>query len=120
MMRLCDLTIAELSKMLERGECSSVEITKSVYERIGEVDKKVHAYLWLDQEYALGQAKEADRLRKAGEKINPLLGIPIALKDIFCTTGVRTTCASKILENFVPPFDATVVVKLKEKGIVIT
>jgi len=118
-MRLCELTIGELAAMLERGECSSVEAAKSAYERIREVDGKVHAYLWTNEEYALAQAKEADRLRKAKQNLNPLLGVPVALKDIFCTKGVPTTCASKILEKFVPRFDATVVARLKEKGVVI-
>jgi len=118
-MRLCELTITELSGMLERGECSSVDITKSVYERISEVDKKIHAYLWTNEEYALSQAKEADKKRKARENLNPLLGIPIGLKDLLLTKGVPTTCASRILENFVPPFDATVVKKLKERGVVV-
>jgi aspartyl-tRNA(Asn)/glutamyl-tRNA(Gln) amidotransferase subunit A len=118
-MRLCELTLEQLSKMLERKECSSLELTRSVFERIHEVENKIHAYLWLNEEMALSQAKEADRLRQAGEKLNPLLGIPVALKDIFCTRGIPTTCASKILENFVPPFDATVVLKLKERGVVI-
>jgi len=119
-MRLCELAIPELSTMLAKGECSSVDITRSVYERIREVDDKIHAYLWSNEEYALSQAGEADRLRKAGEKLNPLLGIPVGLKDIFLTKGVPTTCGSKILEKFVPPFDSTVVSRLKEKGVVIT
>jgi len=117
-MRLCEMTIEELSQMLKSKECSSLDITKSVYERIREVEKKVHAYLWLNEELALSQAREADRLLQAGEKLNPLLGIPVALKDIFCTKGIPTTCASKILENFVPPFDASAVLKLKERGVV--
>ena len=118
-MKLCELSISELSQMMERGECSSEEITKSVIERIKEVDDKIHAYLWWDGNYALSQAREADERRKKGEGINPLLGIPIALKDIFITKGIPTTCASKILENFIPPFDGTAVAKLKERGAVI-
>jgi len=118
-MRLCELTISELSEMLSRREVASEEITRSVLERIKEVDGKVHSYLWVNDDYALAQAKEADRLRQSGEKLNPLLGIPIGLKDIFITRGVPTTCASKILENFIPPYDGTAVEKLKERGAVI-
>ncbi len=118
-MELYQLTISELSRMLEKGECSSVEITESVLKRIKQVEDKIGAYLWWDEDYALSQAKQADEQRKKGEGINPLLGIPIGLKDIFITRGVPTTCASKILENFVPPFDGTAVAKLKERGAVI-
>ena len=118
-MKLCELTIHELAEKLERGEVSSADATRSVLERIKAVDAKVHSYLWLNEEYALKQAQEADRLRKAGEKINPLLGIPLGLKDIFITKGIPTTCGSKILGNFVPPYDGTAVSKLKAQGAVI-
>jgi len=118
-MELCELTIHQLAEMLGRGEASSEEATRSVLDRIKEVEGKIHAYLLVNEEYALAQAKEADRLRKSGKNLNPLLGIPLALKDIFITKGVPTTCASKILRNFVPPFDGTAVAKLKEHGAVI-
>ncbi len=118
-MRLCGMSIHELAGLLERGEASSVDATRSVLERIKEVDGKVHSYLWLNEEDALKQAQEADQLIKSGKNLNPLLGIPIGLKDIFVTKGIPTTCGSRILQNFVPPFDGTAVSRIKERGAVI-
>ena len=117
-MELNTLTIHQLQEMLARGEVSSVDITESVLARIEQVDKKVGAFLTVDGDNALAMAAEADRERDSGEG-GPLAGIPIALKDVVCTKGLRTTCGSKILENFVPPYDATMVARLKEAGAVI-
>ncbi|MEA1970114.1 MAG: Asp-tRNA(Asn)/Glu-tRNA(Gln) amidotransferase subunit GatA [Thermodesulfobacteriota bacterium] len=111
------LTIHELQEKLRDGSLTSVEITESVYRRIASVEKKVHSYITLMEEIAIGQAREADIRIKEGNA-GELTGIPIALKDILCTEGVRTTCGSRILENFIPPYDATVVRKLKDAGAV--
>lgn len=110
----------ELSKMLRAGECSSVEITKSVFERIDEVEGKVDAYLTLDRENAIHAAEAADKAIAAGEAVSPLCGIPVGIKDNISTKGLRTTCASKMLENYVPPFDATVMDKVNGAGMVVT
>ncbi len=118
-MNLHSLTIHELQEKLKKKEISSVDLTESTLERIAGIDEKIHSYITICRESALKEAKEADaKLRRKGSQ-SPLLGIPIALKDIFLTQGILTTCASKILGNFVPPYDGTVVKKLKEAGAVI-
>uniref|UniRef100_A0A831U271 Glutamyl-tRNA(Gln) amidotransferase subunit A n=1 Tax=Geobacter metallireducens TaxID=28232 RepID=A0A831U271_GEOME len=117
-MELFDLTIHELHDRLQRKEVSSVEATKAMLARIEAVDPQVNAYITVTPQEALAAAEAADRRIAAGD-IAPLTGIPIALKDIFVTRGVRTTCASRILGNFVPPYDGTAVAKLKEAGAVI-
>lgn len=111
------LTIHELHERLKGGEFTSVEITESTYGRIAAVEERVHAYITLTEEDALEQARAADRRIQEGAD-EALTGIPIALKDVLCTQGVRTTCGSHILENFIPPYDATVVGKLKDAGAV--
>lgn len=116
-MELFYQTAHELGAALRAKKISSVELTKAVLNRIRSVDPQVRAYLTVTEEEALRQAAEADA-RIAQEKGTGLTGIPIGLKDIFLTRGVRTTCASKILANFVPPYDATVVRKLREAGAV--
>jgi aspartyl-tRNA(Asn)/glutamyl-tRNA(Gln) amidotransferase subunit A len=118
-MEFYQLTIHELHEMLKRGETTSEAITESVLGRIKAVDNKVKAYVTITEEIARMQAREADKRLKAGEKSSPLLGIPIAVKDNMCTDGIKTTCASKILANFVPPYDATVVRNLKQAGYVL-
>jgi aspartyl-tRNA(Asn)/glutamyl-tRNA(Gln) amidotransferase subunit A len=117
-MELNSLTIHQLQEMLALGEVSSVEITESVLARIDQVEGKVGAYITLDRDNALAQAAEADKQR-ASTPSNPLAGIPLALKDVVCTEGLRTTSGSKILESFIPPYDATLVTKLKEAGAII-
>ncbi|MEE9614244.1 MAG: Asp-tRNA(Asn)/Glu-tRNA(Gln) amidotransferase subunit GatA [Thermodesulfobacteriota bacterium] len=112
------LTATELSEKLEKGELSSVEATEAYLKRIEELDPKLHAYITVTRDAALGDAAEADKRIKRGEA-TALTGIPTSIKDIFCTRGVKTTCASRILEPFVPPYDATVVRKLREAGAVI-
>ncbi len=117
------LSIHQAHKLLKEGQITSVELTEAVLRQIEKVESLIKAYITITPELALKQARLADekimRHRKAGESFSPLLGIPISIKDIICTEGIRTTCASRILENFVPPYDATVVVKLKEAGAVI-
>ncbi|WP_298438316.1 Asp-tRNA(Asn)/Glu-tRNA(Gln) amidotransferase subunit GatA [Geobacter sp.] len=117
-MELHDLTIHELHDRLKRKEVSSVEATRALLARIEAVDPKVNAYITVTPEEALAAAQDADRRIAAGD-IAPLTGIPIGLKDIFVTKGIRTTCASRILGNFVPPYDGTAVSRLKEAGAVI-
>jgi aspartyl-tRNA(Asn)/glutamyl-tRNA(Gln) amidotransferase subunit A len=118
-MELCQLTIHELHDMLKKGETTSEAITESVLGRIKAVDGKVKAYITVTEEVARARAREADKRIKAGDTSSPLLGIPIAVKDNMCTDGIRTTCASKILDNFVPPYDATVVRNLTRAGYVL-
>jgi len=117
-MKLYELTIKKAHMLLKKKEISSQELTRAVLDRIDAVEKHVGAYITLDSETAMAQAKIADKEISRGN-ILPLTGIPLALKDLMCTKGLRTTCASRILENFVPPYDATVVKKLKTQGAVI-
>ncbi|MEA1947675.1 MAG: Asp-tRNA(Asn)/Glu-tRNA(Gln) amidotransferase subunit GatA [Thermodesulfobacteriota bacterium] len=117
-MNLHELTIKKAHMLLKKKEISSQELTRAVLDRIDAVEEHVGAYITLNNEMALAQAKIADKSISQGN-ILPLTGIPLALKDLMCTKGLRTTCASRILENFVPPYDATVVKKLKKQGAVI-
>ncbi|MBI3061444.1 MAG: Asp-tRNA(Asn)/Glu-tRNA(Gln) amidotransferase subunit GatA [Deltaproteobacteria bacterium] len=119
-MSLHALTLHDLHGKLEKREVSSVEITESVFQRISSTEEKLHCYITLCRDAAVQEAKRADERLKRGEASAPLLGIPVALKDIFLTRGLRTTCASKILGSFIPPYDATTVRKLKEAGAVVT
>jgi aspartyl-tRNA(Asn)/glutamyl-tRNA(Gln) amidotransferase subunit A len=116
-MYLNQLTIHELQKKIRAGEVTSTDIVQDVFERIDAIEKDVHAYITLMRDEALGEACSADTSIKAGS-IKTLTGIPIALKDIVCTKGYLTTCGSHILHNYIPPYDATVVEKLRESGAV--
>jgi aspartyl-tRNA(Asn)/glutamyl-tRNA(Gln) amidotransferase subunit A len=116
-MELNQLTIHELQEKIKNGEASAVKITESVFQRIDAVEDRVHSYIRLLKDEALAAAAIADEHITKGE-IKPLTGIPIALKDIVCTKGIPTTCGSHILHNFVPPYDATVVAKLRDAGAV--
>jgi len=104
--------------LLKTKELSSLELTKAILERIHQAEPKIHALVTITDELALQQAEKADKLLAAGDT-NPLTGIPALIKDNMCTKGIRTTCSSKMLENFVPPYNATVVQKLNECGVVI-
>jgi len=115
---LADLTIHKALDLLRAGEISSVELTQAVLGRIQAVENDVRAYLRVTADDALEQAQQADAQRKAGADA-PLLGIPFAIKDNISTKGIETTCGSKILQGYVPPFDATVVARLKAAGIVV-
>ena len=115
---LYSLSISQLAPLLARREVSPVEVTAQLLERIKERNGELNAYLTVDETGALEQAREAEARLGRGEGA-PLTGIPLALKDVMVTKGLRTTCASKILENFVPPFDATVVARLRREGAVI-
>jgi aspartyl-tRNA(Asn)/glutamyl-tRNA(Gln) amidotransferase subunit A len=112
-----DLTIHEAHQLLKKRELSSVELTKGVFERIHHVEDKVRCFVTITEDTALAQAKDADERIKAG-KLSPLTGIPALIKDNMCTRGVKTTCSSKMLGNFVPPYDATVVERLMAAGMV--
>ncbi len=107
---------SELVELLNKGEVSSVEVTQAHLDRSAAVDADVHSYLYQNPENALAAAANIDRRRAAGEKLNLLAGLPIAVKDNLTTTDAPTTSGSKILEGWVPPYDATVVTKLREAG----
>ncbi len=115
--RLCALTIGQSHKLLMNREISSVELTEAVLERISLVEERVHAFVTVTKESALRQAEEADARIKKGDA-SPLTGVPALIKDNMCTKGIRTTCSSHMLENFVPPYNATVVERLNQAGMV--
>jgi aspartyl-tRNA(Asn)/glutamyl-tRNA(Gln) amidotransferase subunit A len=117
-MELTFLTLTELRDALRRGDTTSVEVTQTMLDRIVNVDNDIKSYLSITDEMALEQAAAADARRASGED-KPLLGIPVAVKDIICTQGIETTAGSKILQGFVPPYDAFVVRQLKKAGAVI-
>ncbi len=110
-------TLAQLAEKLQQGACSSVELTRETLRRINEQDEKLNAFITVCEQEALEAAKQADAMRAAG-KATALTGIPIAHKDILCTEGVRTTVASRMLSNYVSPYDATCVAQLKAAGAV--
>lgn len=117
-MKLHELTIQGAHQLLKKKEISSEELTRAVLGRINDVDSRVDAFVSVVEEMAIEQAREADRRISIGQ-FEPLTGIPMGIKDLICTRNLRTTCASKILENFMPPYDATVIKKLKKAGAVI-
>ena len=114
------LTLHEAADLLRQRELSSKELTAAVFDRIAATDDKVHSYITLCRDSALEQAKAADERLKQDQNSHPLLGIPLAIKDNFLTLGIRTTCASKILGDFIPPYDCTVISKIRTAGAVIT
>ncbi|HHV79468.1 MAG TPA: Asp-tRNA(Asn)/Glu-tRNA(Gln) amidotransferase subunit GatA [Firmicutes bacterium] len=118
-MELWQLTVHELSQLLLRKEVSATELLESVWGRIEEVEDQVKSYITLDPEGARAAAAESQRLLESGRPRSALEGIPCGLKDVLSTKGLRTTCGSKILSNYVPPYDATAVQALKEAGTVI-
>ena len=118
-MELFEMTAASLSEKLRSRECSAVEITRSVLEQIGKTEERIGSFVTVCEEQALAKAEEVDRKIAAGEELSPLAGIPVGVKDNICTSGILTTCSSKMLYNFVPPYDATVVNKLKQADAVI-
>jgi aspartyl-tRNA(Asn)/glutamyl-tRNA(Gln) amidotransferase subunit A len=116
---LHQLTIHEAHALLKQRKISSTELTKSVLKHIADVEGKVRACVTIVEDVALKEAKKVDNHIKTSHEITPLTGIPTLIKDVMCTKGIRTTCSSKILENFVPPYDATVIEKLKAQKAVI-
>ncbi len=120
MSEIHQLSIKKLRDLIQSKEASVTEITQSFLDRIGQCDDKIKAFLTVEQESALEKAARLDRQLASGESKNGLLtGVPLAIKDNIVTQGVRTTCASRILENYIPPYDATVVSKLKESGAIL-
>jgi aspartyl-tRNA(Asn)/glutamyl-tRNA(Gln) amidotransferase subunit A len=118
-MELTNLTIREAHELLTSKKISSVELTQAVLDRIHAVDSKVKSYLTVTDDLALEQAKKADECIAKGENVTPLTGIPFSMKDCISTRDVRTTCSSKILENYVPQYNATVTNKLADSGAVL-
>ena len=117
-MQLYEYTVHELIEKLEKGETSSEEITKDYFKRIKEIDPKVKAYVSTLEESALEKARKIDEKRKSGETLSKFAGIPIGIKDNMCIEGTKTTCSSKMLENFVAPYNATVIEKLNDEDVV--
>jgi aspartyl-tRNA(Asn)/glutamyl-tRNA(Gln) amidotransferase subunit A len=110
-------TLAQLSTALESNQINSEELTRLYLERCKQFNESLNCFITINEELALTQAKSADRRRAAGNA-SPLTGIPIAQKDIFCTNGIKTSCGSKMLDNFIAPYDATVIEKMNAAGIV--
>ncbi len=119
MTELITKTAAELGRAIASGEVSSVEVTRAHLERIAAVDDRVRAYLHVDTDKALAAAGAVDERLAAGEKLGPLAGVPVAVKDVVTTKGTPTTAGSKILEGWRPPYDATIVARMREAGMVI-
>ena len=123
MVDVCTLSAVELCQALRKGEVSSRELTRAYLERIDALEPNLHAFLTLTPSLALQQADQADRAlfewrKDPGSPLAPLTGLPIVIKDLLCQKGVRTTCGSRILENFVPPYSATAVQRLLDAGVV--
>ncbi len=118
-MAMYEKSAYELSGMLKAKEISSVELTKEIIERIKATDDKIGSYVTVTEEIALSQAEKVDNRRNSGEELPMMAGIPIGIKDNICTKNILTTCSSKMLHNFVPPYDATVMEKLYANGAVV-
>jgi len=118
-MDLTALTIGQIRDLLDRRAASAVEVAQAHFHRIAEKDKEVRAYLILCPERALEQAEKIDRQLAAGEPLGPLAGIPVAVKDVILARGTRTTCGSRILENYLAPYNATAVERLEAAGAVV-
>jgi aspartyl-tRNA(Asn)/glutamyl-tRNA(Gln) amidotransferase subunit A len=118
MTELYQLTIHEAGELLRQRKISSVELTQAHLDRIRKVEPEVKAFTLVTDDLALQQAQEADRRLASGENLSPLTGIPIAIKDVICTKDITTTCGSRMLENFKPPYDAAVMERLNAAGIV--
>jgi aspartyl-tRNA(Asn)/glutamyl-tRNA(Gln) amidotransferase subunit A len=118
-MELTRMTAAELSAALAKTEVSATEVTQAHLDRIAAVDDRVHAFLHIAADSALAQAAAVDKRRKTGEQLAPLAGVPVAVKDVFTTIGLPTTCGSRILDGWHPPYDATITQRLKQAGAII-
>ena len=114
-----DLTVAQALEKLNTREVSAYELTASALRRINETEEVIRAFVTVTGEDALAAAAEVDRRRAAGEPVGALAGIPLALKDNICTKGILTTCSSKMLHNFIPPYDAAVVELLRQAGTIL-
>jgi aspartyl-tRNA(Asn)/glutamyl-tRNA(Gln) amidotransferase subunit A len=118
-MDLSSLTLRSAQEMLRSKQISSVELTQAMLDRIRQIDPQIQAYMTVTEDLALEQARRADQRLASGENVAPLTGIPFGVKDCLSTKGVRTTCSSKILENYVPQYNATVIDKLADAGAVL-
>src|SRR5512135_3363521 len=118
-MELHRLTAREASDLLARKEISSVELTTATLEHIHKTDPQIGAFITVADDLALEQARQADERLNRGDHVTPLTGVPFAVKDCLSTKGIRTTCSSKILENYIPPYNATVIDRLEEAGAVL-
>ena len=118
-MSLQDLTALELGETIKKGETTAVEAAECCFARMKEMEPEVHAFINLDEERAMDQAKKVQKEIEEGKLTGPLAGVPVAVKDNICTKGLATTCGSRMLEHFVPPYDAFAARKLKEAGMVI-
>jgi aspartyl-tRNA(Asn)/glutamyl-tRNA(Gln) amidotransferase subunit A len=116
---MIESTAAELSTLLRRGEITSESLTALFLQSVRQRDPQVKAFLHVDEAVVLEQARDIDAKRKRGDVLGPLAGVPIAVKDVLCTAGQPTTCGSKMLEEFVPPYDAHVVTRLKQADLVL-
>ncbi len=116
---LTSFTAAQLAELMRSGDVSSREVTSAHLDRIAAVDGEVHAFLHVDPEGALAQADAVDRARQSGDTVGPLAGVPLALKDVLTMKGVPTTCGSRMLQGWRPPYDATVTSRLRQAGVVI-
>src|SRR5918996_5247129 len=116
---LCTKTVSEIAALIKAREVSPVEITRSMLERIETLDRHLHSYLTVASDLALQQAQRAEQEIAKGKYRGPLHGVPIAVKDLIYTKGVRTTCASKILADWIPDYDATVIERLYDAGAVL-
>lgn len=115
-MELYELSAHELHRLIENKEVSIEEVVSSIFQHIRDVEDKIGAFLSLDEEGAIHQAKKWNKRISQGEQMKPLTGIPIAIKDLICVEKGKTTCASRILKRFYPPYSATVIEKLKKEG----
>lgn len=118
-MELYEKTAHELQELIAKKEIKATEVTESIWNRIKQVEPQVHAFVTLAEEEAYRTAKQVDDLVGKGEKLPPLAGIPVVVKDNMSTAGLKTTCSSKILENYIPPYDATVIEQLREQQMVL-
>lgn len=116
---ITEMTVLQLSQHLQKKTLSSVEVVEAYLEQINIKEPDIQAYITITSEAARQQADRVDRLRAAGQELSPLAGIPAAFKDNICTKGIPTTCASKMLENFIPPYDATVMEKLAAQNVIV-
>ena len=119
MSKLYELSATEISERIRNQDLSAEDYLNSILERIEKVEEKIHAFITVAKDEALRKAREIDRKARKGEKLGCLAGVPVAVKDNICTMGIRTTCSSHMLENFVPPYDATVIERLKASDAVI-
>ena len=118
-MELLKYSAVELAAAIKEGKATAIEAMEAVLSKIEETESKINAYVTIDKEAALAAAKEAQKKIEAGALMGPLAGVPMAVKDNLCTEGMLTTCASKILGNFVPTFSAEAVINLEKAGAVI-